>query len=211
MRTGSWKAQATIRYLATHVGSLLSWCASHRNWSSSHSGHSEECSSAKSAQSTLPWLEALLDLPWSGLGFGFYRDQFPKRSQYISECPQKLPSQMSWGLRNLVEARQEPQSSPSSLPSPQSSSPLQNRSLHNVHYNTYIWSMLWPWEAEIGASAFAKARRAGAPGWRREGRKLEIDVQWYKVKLENLEENSPILASGLQGIVLLVFSTPTME
>ena len=82
MRTGSWKAQATIRYLATHVGSLLSWCASHRNWSSSHSGHSEECSSAKSAQSTLPWLEALLDLPWSGLGFGFYRDQFPKRSQY---------------------------------------------------------------------------------------------------------------------------------
>ena len=128
--------RATVAHLWRASNCIeLSDLASHRNWFSSHSGHSEECSSAKSAQSALPWLEGCLDLPWSRQRFGFSRDQFPKRLQFNSECRQKLPSQRSWGLRNLVEARQEPQSSPSSLPSPQSSSPLQNRSLQNAHSN----------------------------------------------------------------------------
>ena len=40
---------------------------------------------------------------------------------------------------------------------------------------------------------------------------VEDNCSLMVVKLENLEENSPIMASGVQGIVLLVFSTPTME
>ena len=45
------------------------------------------------------------------------------------------------------------------------------------------------------------------------GERVEVEgnCSLMAVKLENLEENSPKMASGVQGMVLLVFSTPTIE
>ena len=112
----------------------------------------------------------------------------------------------------MVEARQEPQSSPSSLPSPQSSSPLQNRFLHNAYLNL---AQIFGRSYDLGRQRFVLRHLPKPEGQVHLGGGERVEVEGncslMAVKLENLEENSPKMASGMQGIVLLVFSTTTME